>query len=158
MERVPMTAIGETQLREELKNLKSVERHRIIKAIEEARAHGDLKENAEYHAAKEQQSFVEGRIQEVEGKLSRIQVINVATMENNGKVIFGATVTLMNLETEAVVTYQIVGEDEADIKKSKLSYRSPIARAIIGRHEGDEVQVQTPGGVVEYEITNVEYV
>lgn len=158
MERVPMTAIGETQLREELKNLKSVERHRIIKAIEEARAHGDLKENAEYHAAKEQQSFVEGRIQEVEGKLSRIQVINVATMENNGKVIFGATVTLMNSETEAVVTYQIVGEDEADIKKSKLSYRSPIARAIIGRHEGDEVQVQTPGGVVEYEITNVEYV
>lgn len=158
MERVPMTAFGAEQLRDELKNLKSVERPRIIRAIEEARAHGDLKENAEYHAAKEQQSFVEGRIQEVESKLSRVQVISVATMENTGKVIFGATVTLTNMETDSAVTYEIVGEDEANIKMGKISYKSPIARAIIGRMQGDEVQVKTPSGVVEYEITDVEYI
>ncbi len=157
MERVPMTIRGAIRLREELKRLKSVERPRIIRAIEEARAHGDLKENAEYHAAKEQQSFVEGRIKEIEGKLSRAQEIDISKIENKGKVIFGATVKLTHIEKEELVMYEIVGEDEADIKEGKISFASPLARAIIGREEGDEVQVKTPSGLVEYEITEVEY-
>jgi len=158
MERAPMTPFGIEQLRDELKNLKTVERPRIVRAIEEARAHGDLRENAEYHAAKEQQGFVEGRIMDIESKLSRAQVVNLTGLENNGKVVFGATVTLTHLETDVAVTYTIVGEDEANIKMGKISYNSPIARAIIGRSEGDEVRVKTPGGIVEYEITDVEYI
>ena len=138
-DRVPMTKTGEARLREELKKLKSEDRPRVIAAIADAREHGDLKENAEYHAAREQQSFIEGRIQEIEGKLSVAQVIDVTTMENTGKVIFGTTVHLVNMETDEEVTYQIVGEDEADIKAGKLSVSSPIARALIGKNEGEYI-------------------
>ena len=157
-DRVPMTKTGEARLREELKRLKSEDRPRVIAAIAEAREHGDLKENAEYHAASEQQSFIEGRIQEIEGKLASAQVIDVTTMENNGKVIFGATVHLVNMETDEEVTYQIVGEDEADIKEGKLSISSPIARALVGKDEGDVVAIRVPSGTVEYEIAEVEYI
>lgn len=157
-DRVPMTKTGEARLREELKRLKTEDRPRVIAAIAEAREHGDLKENAEYHAAREQQSFIEGRIQEIEGKLASAQVIDVTTMENNGKVIFGATVHLVNMETDEEVTYQIVGEDEADIKEGKLSISSPIARALVGRDEGDVVAIRVPSGTVEYEIAQVEYI
>ncbi|MBE01727.1 transcription elongation factor GreA [Marinobacter lutaoensis] len=157
-DRVPMTKTGEARLREELKRLKSEDRPRVIAAIAEAREHGDLKENAEYHAAREQQSFIEGRIQEIEGKLASAQVIDVTTMENNGKVIFGATVHLVNMETDEEVTYQIVGEDEADIKEGKLSISSPIARALVGKDEGDVVAIRVPSGTVEYEIAEVEYI
>lgn len=158
MNKVPMTAIGAKQLREELDELKTVRRPNVIKAIAEARAHGDLKENAEYHAAKEQQSFIEGRIAEIEGKLSHAHIIDVASMANNGKVVFGATVHLVNIDTEEEMRYQIVGDDEADIKAGKVSVSSPIARAVIGKQEGDEVQVQTPAGLVGYEISQVEYI
>lgn len=158
MNKVPMTAIGAKQLREELDELKTVRRPNVIKAIAEARAHGDLKENAEYHAAKEQQSFIEGRIAEIEGKLSLAHIIDVASMANNGKVVFGATVHLVNIDTEEKMRYQIVGDDEADIKAGKVSVSSPIARAVIGKQEGDEVQVQTPAGSVGYEISQVEYI
>ena len=158
MNKVPMTTLGAELLREELQRLKSVERPRIISAIAEARAHGDLKENAEYHAAKEQQSFIEGRILEIESKLSAAQVIDVTQIQNTGKVIFGTTVTLMNLSTSQEVQYQIVGDDEADIKVSKISISSPIARALIGKFEGDVVDVRTPEGVTEYEIVAVAYV
>ena len=154
-DRVPMTRQGEQALRDELHKLKSEERPRVIEAIAEARGHGDLKENAEYHAAREQQSFVEGRIQEIERKLAAAQVIDVTTIEKTGKVIFGTTVRLINTETEEGVTYQIVGEDEADIKQGRLSVSSPIARALIGREEGEEVSVQVPSGTVEYEIDAV---
>ncbi len=156
--KVPMTAHGAKLLEKELHDLKFTVRPRIIKAISEARAHGDLKENAEYHAAKEQQSFSEGRIKELEIKLSDSQIIDVAALNNEGRVIFGATVTLLNLGTDATVSYHIVGDDEADFKINKISYNSPIARAMIGKEEGDEIVVQTPGGAVEYEITEVKYI
>jgi transcription elongation factor GreA len=158
MNKVPMTVAGAEKLREELQRLKSVDRPRVIAAIAEARAHGDLKENAEYHAAREQQSFMEGRIQEIEGKLSNVQVIDVTQLENAGKVIFGSTVKIVNLNTEQEVIYKIVGEDEADIKVSKISVTSPIARAMIGKYAGDTVDVQTPDGAISYEITDVEYI
>lgn len=135
-----------------------MERPKVINAIAEARALGDLKENAEYHAAREQQSFMEGRILELEGKLSNAQVIDVTSMENNGKVIFGSTITLINIDNEESSQYQIVGDDEADIKASKISVNSPIARAIIGKAEGDEIEVQTPAGLVVYEIDKVQYI
>lgn len=157
MNKVPLTARGADQLKAELKRLKSVERPRIIQAIAEAREHGDLKENAEYHAAKEQQSFAEGRIQEIEGKLSNAQIIDVTKMTNNGKVIFGATVELLDLESEEHTVYQIVGEDEADAKQGRISINSPIARALIGKSEGDEVTVAAPAGALDYEIVEVRY-
>ncbi len=157
-QRVPMTKLGESRLREELQTLKSKERPRVIAAIAEAREHGDLKENAEYHAAREQQSFIEGRIREIEGKLSAAQVIDVTAMENTGRVIFGTTVHLLNMDTEEQVVYQIVGEDEADIKDGKVSVSSPIARALVGKNEGDVVAVRVPSGTVEYEIEEVEYI
>ena len=152
-----MTVMGEQKLREELTRLKSVERPRIIQAIAEARAHGDLKENAEYHAAKEQQAFLEGRIGEIEGKLSHAQIIDVTKLAQNGRVVFGTTVVLLNLSTEEDVTYKIVGDDESDIKLGMISINLPIARAIIGKTEGDNVSVQTPSGEVEYEISEVRY-
>ena len=157
MGKIPMTKAGESSLREELQRLKQVERPRIVVAIAEAREHGDLKENAEYHAAREQQGFCEGRIKDIEAKLSHAQVIDVKQIENTGKVIFGVSVTLINIETNQAVTYQIVGEDEADVKKGKISVTSPIARGLIGKEEGDEVVVTTPGGIVEYEIDTVEH-
>lgn len=153
--RFPMTVAGEKNLREELQRLKTVDRQRISAAIAEARAHGDLRENAEYHAAREQQGFAEGRVQEIEMKLSNCIVIDVEKMAPTGKVIFGTTVDLLNTVNEQRVTYKIVGEDEADIKVNKISNTSPIARALMGREEGDAVKVQTPGGVVEYEIEAV---
>lgn len=155
--RVPMTINGEARLREELQQLKSVERPKVIAAIADAREHGDLKENAEYHAAREQQGFIEGRIQEIEGKLGAAQVIDVTTIQNTGKVIFGVTVHLLNVETEEQVVYQIVGEDEADIKAGKISISSPIARALVGKSEGDIVAIRVPSGTVEYEIEQVEH-
>ncbi len=157
MQKYPMTLAGERKLREELDQLKSVERPKVIRAIAEAREHGDLKENAEYHAAREQQGFIEGRIQEIEGKLGNSQVIDITSIPHSGKVIFGTTVTVINVDTDEESRYQIVGEDEADIKESKISVTSPIARALIGKQEGDMVQVQVPSGLVEYEIDNVEH-
>lgn len=158
MKKIPMTALGSKLLQEELQRLKTVDRPKVINAIAEARALGDLKENAEYHAAREQQSFIEGRIIEIEGKLSNAQVIDVTQMENSGKVIFGATVGLKNTHKKTLFNYQIVGDDEADIKKAKISVSSPIARALIGKYEGDIVSVNTPEGVTEYEIIEVNYV
>jgi transcription elongation factor GreA len=157
MQRYPMTVEGELALQSELKELKSVKRPAVIAAIAEAREHGDLKENAEYHAAREQQGFIEGRIQEIEAKLSTSQVINVHDIPCTGKVIFGTTVTLLNIETDQGVTYKIVGDDEANVKVNKISVNSPIARALIGKEEGDVVVVKTPGGDVEYEIELVEH-
>lgn len=157
MQRFPMTKKGHDALQAELQQLKSVERPRISAAIAEARAHGDLKENAEYHAAREQQGFIEGRIQDIEGKLSNAQVIDVTAMPKTGKVIFGVTVDIVNIETDEARTYQIVGDDEADIKANKISVNSPIARGLIGKEEGDVVGIQTPAGVVEYEIAEVRY-
>lgn len=158
MKKVPMTVLGAARLREELQRLKTVDRPRVIDAIAEARLHGDLKENAEYHAAREQQSFIEGRILEIEGKLSTSQIIDVTQIPNTGKVIFGTTVTLINNSTEAKVTYTIVGDDEADIKVNKISVSSPFARAMIGKHVDDVVEVRTPEGVNEYEIVEVAHV
>ena len=158
MNKVPLTARGAEQLKEELKQLKTVDRPRIIQAIAEAREHGDLKENAEYHAAREQQSFAEGRIQEIEAKLSNAQIIDVTTLNANGKVVFGATVELLDLENDQTTTYQIVGDDEADIKQGMISVSSPIARALIGKNEGDEVTVTAPAGNRDYEIVEVRYV
>jgi transcription elongation factor GreA len=158
MNRVPMTQSGAKALQEELNQLKNEKRPQIITAISEARAHGDLKENAEYHAAKEMQSFIEGRIKEIENKISNAQIIDVTAMPNNGKVIFGATVHLLNLQSDEKIIYQIVGDDEADVKASKVSVSSPIARALIGKQAGDEVNVQTPAGLVEYEVVKVEYI
>lgn len=158
MNKVPMTVEGANKLREELQRLKTVERPRIINAIAEARAHGDLKENAEYHAAREQQSFVEGRILEIEGKLAAAQVIDVTQINNTGKVIFGTTVTILNVKTEEPVRYQIVGEDEADIQENKISIISPIARAMIGKQVEDIIEVRTPDGVAEYEIVEVAHI
>ncbi len=155
--KVPMTVEGEVKLRAELQHLKSVVRPEIVNAIAEARAHGDLKENAEYHAAKERQGFAEGRIQEIEGKLANAQVIDLSKIPPGEKVIFGATVSLMNLDSEQEQRYRIVGEDEADIKEGKISVMSPLARALIGKLEGDEVVVDTPNGKINYEITGVSY-
>ncbi|KGQ55256.1 Transcript cleavage factor greA [Gallibacterium anatis] len=157
MQQIPMTVRGANLLREELDYLKNVRRPEIIKAIAEAREHGDLKENAEYHAAREQQGFCEGRIQEIEGKLSNAQIIDVTKIVNNGRVIFGATVVLVNVETDDEVTYQIVGDDEADIKQGLISVNSPIARGLIGKEVDDNVTITTPGGKVEFDIISVEY-
>ena len=157
MRKVPMTVGGAETLRTELTELKSNARPRIIQAIADAREHGDLKENAEYHAAREQQSFCEGRIQEIEGKLADAEIIDVKSIPATGKVIFGTTVTLYNIDTEKSVTYQIVGEDEADVKNSKISVGSPISRAMMGKEEGDEITVNAPGGEVLYEIEKVEH-
>ncbi len=157
MNKVPLTVKGAEKLREELARLKTVDRPRVIEAIAEARAHGDLKENAEYHAAREQQSFIEGRIGEIEGKLSNAQIIDPAALSTEGQVVFGATVDLIDEDTGKEVTYQIVGEDEADIKQGLISIGSPIARALIGKQEGDFAQVQAPGGVREYEVLAVRY-
>lgn len=158
MEKHPMTPTGAAVLTDELTRLKTKVRPEIIEAIATARAHGDLKENAEYHAAREQQSFTEGRIQELEAKLSRVQIIDVKNIPNQGKVVFGTTVTVLHLQDETELTYQIVGEDEADIKLNKISYTSPIGRALIGKELDDVVVVDTPGGLVEYEIMAVDYV
>ncbi len=157
MSKLPITSTGAQKLREELHRLKTYERPRIIRAIAEARAHGDLNENAEYHAAREQQGFIEGRIAEIEGKLSNAQIIDVRTLNANGKIVFGATVDLINVKTEQSVCYQIVGEDEADIKANLISIRSPIARALIGKEAGDVIAVDAPAGQVEYEILEVRY-
>ena len=155
---VPITVNGMEKLRSELEQLKSKDRPRVIASIAEARAHGDLKENAEYHAAREQQSFLEGRIQDIEGKLANCQVIDVKQMPNEGKIIFGATVTLLNVDSDVEVTYQVVGEDEADIKAHKISVTSPTARAMIGKFVDDVVDVETPRGTVTYEVVDVQYV
>ena len=153
-----MTVAGEQSLREELDRLKREDRPRIIQAIAEAREHGDLKENAEYHAAREQQSFAEGRIQDIEHKLSHAQVIDVSAIPNTGKVIFGTTVDLINTENDNTVTYRIVGEDESDVKANLISVSSPIARALVGKSEGDEVVVKAPSGDVYYEIERVHHI
>lgn len=158
MNKSPMTAEGAQKLREELHRLKFVERPRITNAIAEARALGDLKENAEYHAAREQQSFAEGRIVDIEGKLANAEIIDVTKVNAQGRVVFGATVELMNLGTDEEVRYRIVGEDEADIKAGLVSINSPVARGLIGKHAGDTVTVQVPSGAVEYEILDVLYV
>ncbi|MBA3660246.1 MAG: transcription elongation factor GreA [Gammaproteobacteria bacterium] len=155
MQKIPMTVVGAEKLREELTRLKQTERPKIINAIAEARAHGDLKENAEYHAAREQQSFVEGRIKEIESKLSNAQTIDVTQIENTGRVIFGTTVVLEN--NTGKLRYKIVGEDEADIKENMISVTSPVARALIGKFEGDSVEVKTPEGTTVYEIIEVAY-
>lgn len=155
MSRVPMTVLGEATLRKELEQLKTKDRPKVIADIAEARAHGDLKENAEYHAAREQQGFIEGRIRELEYKLSQSQVIDVTKIPHTGKVIFGATVQMINLDTDETAQYQIVGDDEADIKSGKISVNSPIARSLIGKEEGDVATVNTPSGISEYEVTEV---
>ncbi len=157
MNKVPITVRGAGLMREELDDLKRVRRPAVIEAIAEARAHGDLKENAEYHAAREQQSFIEGRISELEAKLSNCQIIDPAALDAGGKVVFGATVDLIDLESDEEVTYQLVGEDEADIKQGRISISSPIARALIGKEEGEVAGVQAPGGVRVYEIAEVRY-
>lgn len=157
MNKVPVTVRGHELMTAELKKLKSEARPNVINAIAEARAHGDLKENAEYHAAKEQQGFIEGRIKELEGKLSNVQVIDVTTIDAKGKIIFGSTVELLEEESGKETVYKIVGEDEADIKNGLLSYTSPIARALIGRNEGDIVNFQAPGGEKQYEVIEVRY-
>ena len=154
---VPMTVVGAELLREELQRLKRVERPKIIKAISEARAHGDLKENAEYHAAREQQAFLEGRIADIEAKLAAAQIIDISRIPNSGKVIFGTTVVLVNLNNEQEVVYKIVGDDEADIAIGKISVNSPIARGLIGKEEGEVAMVNTPAGKVEYEIVEVRH-
>ncbi|TNF65567.1 MAG: transcription elongation factor GreA [Gammaproteobacteria bacterium] len=158
MQRIPMTVNGEKQLKDELEKLKFEVRPQVVEAIAEARAHGDLKENAEYHAAREQQGFVEGRIRDIESKLANAQVIDVANIPANDKVVFGSTITLLNLDNDEEKIYQIVGDDEADLKLNKISVSSPIARALIGKFEGDVVEVTTPAGVTEYEISQVQYV
>ena len=157
MSQIPMTVQGAERLRAELHELKSVKRHAINQAIETAREHGDLKENAEYHAAREQQGFCEGRIQDIEAKLSNAQIIDITKLPNTGKVIFGSTVTILNLDSDEEVTYRIVGDDEADIKSNLISVNSPIARGLIGKAADDVVNITTPKGVVEFEITAVQY-
>lgn len=158
MQKVPLTVRGAQLLKDELQNLKSVERPSVIEAIAEARSHGDLSENAEYDAAKERQGFVEGRIADLEGKLSYAHIVDPKELDADGKVVFAATVTIEDCATEDQMTYQIVGDDEANIKQGKVSVSSPIARALIGKYEGDVAEVQAPGGVREYEIVNVQYI
>jgi len=157
MSKVPMTVRGHKLLQEELKRLKSVDRPAVIQAIAEARAHGDLKENAEYHAAKDQQGFIEARVKELEGKLSHVQVIDVTTIDARGRIVFGSTVELIEEDSGDQIEYQIVGEDEADIKSGQISYTSPIARALIGMSEGDVISFQAPGGEKTYEVVEVKY-
>ena len=157
MSKVPITLLGAELLKAELQRLKSIERPAVIAAIAEARSHGDLSENAEYDAAKERQGFVEGRIQDIEGKLGNAQIIDPESLDADGRVVFGATVELEDTDEGQTVTYQIVGDDEADLKQSKISLNSPVARALIGKFEGDVVEVQTPGGRREYEILDVRY-
>ena len=154
---VPMTIAGEKALQEELAHLKKVERPAVIQAIAEARAHGDLKENAEYHAAREKQGFIEARIKDIEAKLSNVQIIDVTKLPQTGKVVFGTTVELINLDNNDTVVYKIVGEDEADVSQGKIYVGSPIARALIGKVEGESVDIKTPGGEVSYEIGEVQY-
>lgn len=158
MNKVPITVRGANKLQEELHQLKTVDRPRVIEAIATARAHGDLKENAEYHAAREQQSFIEGRIKDIEGKLGNANIIDVTTVNANGKVVFGATVDVVDDETGDELTYQIVGDDEADIKNNMISVSSPIARALIGKEEGDVAEVKTPGGLRSLEIVKIRYI
>ena len=155
---IPMTRNGVERLKEELQQLKSQDRPNIIQAIAEARAQGDLSENAEYDAAKEKQGFIEGRISEIEAKLSNVQIIDPASLNAEGKCVFGATIDLEDLDDEKKVTYQIVGDDEADIKSNKISISSPIVRALIGKELGDVVEVETPGGIKTYEIMDVKYI
>lgn len=157
MNKVPMTVLGAKALQEELNRRKTIDRPRIIESIATARAHGDLKENAEYHAAREEQSFNEGRILELEAKLSNAQIIDVTKLPNNGKIIFGSTVKLCNVDTDEEVIYKIVGEDEANIKESKISYSSPIGKALIGKELDDSVVVVTPGGKINYDVIEVIY-
>ena len=157
MQKIPMTVEGEAALRIELEKLKKEDRPTVIQAIAEAREHGDLKENAEYHAAREQQGFIEGRIQDIESKLSLCQVVDISQMPEGDRVIFGSTVTIINTETDEELSYKIVGDDEANVKDGKISYQSPIARALISKEIGDVVNVHTPGGEVEYEIDDVSY-
>jgi transcription elongation factor GreA len=157
MQKNPMTVEGEAALRIELEKLKKADRPRVIQAIAEAREHGDLKENAEYHAAREQQGFIEGRIQDIESKLSLCQIVDISQMPEGDRVIFGSTVTIINTETDEELSYKIVGDDEANVKDGKISYQSPIARALISKEIGDVVNVHTPGGEVEYEIDDVSY-
>ncbi|BAJ03273.1 transcription elongation factor GreA [Shewanella violacea] len=158
MNKVPMTVVGAEQLRKELTHLKFEQRPSITQAIGTARELGDLKENAEYHAAREEQGICEARIRDIEGKLSNVQIIDVTKMENNGRIIFGTTVTILNVETEEESTYRIVGEDEANIKDNLISVTSPIARGLVGKNLDDEVNIQTPGGITEYEIIAVKYI
>ena len=158
MSQTPMTVRGAEKLKEELHKLKTVDRQRITKAIAEARAHGDLSENAEYHAAREQQSFAEGRINTIESALADAQIIDVTTVDAEGRIVFGATVKLLNVDTDAEVTYQIVGEQEADINEGLISITSPIARALIGKQQDDAVVVNAPSGVIEYEVLEVKYI
>jgi transcription elongation factor GreA len=158
MSKFPITMVGAELLRNELHKLKSVERHAVITAIAEARAHGDITENAEYEAARERQGFIEGRIIELEAKLANAQIIDPALLDDDGRVVFGSTVELIDTSGAETVSYQIVGEDEADIKLGKISYSSPIAKALIGKSEGDVVEVRTPGGLKEFEIGDVRYV
>ena len=157
MNKIPMTANGAEQLKEELHSLKSVERPRIVSAIKEAREKGDLKENAEYHAAREEQSFMEGRIKDIEAKLSNAHIIDIKTMPLSTKVIFGSTVILVNLDDGKKVTYKLVGEDEADLKVGKISITSPLARALIGKDQDDVIELKMPSGITEYEISKVKY-
>jgi transcription elongation factor GreA len=157
MTKVPMTVLGAEKLREELHHLKNVARREVSQAIGVARAHGDLRENAEYHAAKEQQAFMEARIRDIEHKLAHAHIVDLSKTTNNGKVVFGCKVTLINLDTDQEVIYQIVGEDEADLKQNKISITSPIARALIGKLEGDSVDVHAPSGIIAYEISAVFY-
>ncbi len=157
MTKVPMTVRGAELLREELAKLKSDDRPKVIQAIAEARAHGDLKENAEYHAAKDQQGFIEGRIKQIEAKLSNTQIVDVTTIDAKGRIVFGATVDLLDVESDNQSTYKIVGEDEADINQGLISFSSPIARAIIGKNEGDEISFSAPGGEKHYEVIEVRY-
>ena len=158
METIPITVNGAKNLEDELLRLKDLERPRIVNDIATAREHGDLKENAEYHAAKEEQAFIEGRIQEIESKLSRLQIIDVSQLNQDGRCVFGTTISLLNISNDSEISYQIVGEDEADIDEGKISCHSPIAKALIGNEEGDEVTVKAPKGDILYEILEVKYI
>jgi len=158
MSKIPITTAGAERLRAELQELKTVQRPAIVTAIAEARSHGDIAENAEYHAAKERQGFIEGRISELESKLGNVQIINPALLDADGRCVFGATVDLEDMKSGEVVTYQIVGDDEGDIKQGKVSIGSPLARALIGKYSGDVAEVQAPGGVREYEILDIKYI